>query len=527
MSISNELPKELGSKLWRIENLYKIINKRGELVTFKMNPAQKLLFQLLHTYNIIPKARQLGITTFFVVYMFDDVLFNSNYNAVMIAQDHETMKKIFRKVKIAWKEFPRGIKDYVQWDVETDNKKEIGFNNNSMFSVTLSSRSDTVNHLHVSELGVICKEYPDKEEEILTGAFPSVVPGGKITLESTVEESKGLFKDIYDEGFDEPTNVTTEMDYRRFFFPWTMDSAYTMDPKYIYDELPEQALQYQKEQSLTDGQICWWYMTKKSKRYTDIQMKRQFPTTVQEAFDVAIDNFFNTDNIKDRLLKDVHPPTDTIHGWDFYEPYNNTHMYGIGADPAEGIGKDHSAAVLIDFSHRLDNYQIQPKVVGRFYDNKIDPLTFAHNLADVGNMYGMCIICPERNNHGHAVIGKLKEIYPNIYKEVIRDVTYEDKERDRYGFMTSSHSKPQLLSELRQAVDDRGLIIPDAAILEELKIYGDEDYKRIKNDKKVTNHMDLTMALAIAWEMRSFTTGSYTQEVESITEPMTNPHSMI
>ena len=39
--------------------------------------------------------------------------------------------------------------------------------------------------LHVSEFGKICNKYPDKAEEIVTGALQTVALGQGITIEST------------------------------------------------------------------------------------------------------------------------------------------------------------------------------------------------------------------------------------------------------------------------------------------------------------------------------------------------------
>ena len=46
--------------------------------------------------------------------------------------------------------------------------------------------------MHVSELGKICKKYPEKAKEIVTGDVEAVpADGGIITLEATAEGKKG------------------------------------------------------------------------------------------------------------------------------------------------------------------------------------------------------------------------------------------------------------------------------------------------------------------------------------------------
>ncbi|MGR5465563.1 terminase, partial [Photobacterium damselae] len=51
------------NRWWRLNNLYRIENEKAELVTFRMRPAQILLFELMGCKNIILKARQLGFST--------------------------------------------------------------------------------------------------------------------------------------------------------------------------------------------------------------------------------------------------------------------------------------------------------------------------------------------------------------------------------------------------------------------------------------------------------------------------------
>ncbi|MCI4435347.1 MAG: hypothetical protein JHC33_00870, partial [Ignisphaera sp.] len=57
------------SKLWRLNNLYTITDKMGELVRFDMNPAQHKVFRasLLHPRILVLKSRQQGISTLWLV----------------------------------------------------------------------------------------------------------------------------------------------------------------------------------------------------------------------------------------------------------------------------------------------------------------------------------------------------------------------------------------------------------------------------------------------------------------------------
>ena len=65
------------NKLWRMNNLYWIINKDGQKEVFKMNKAQLDFFEKClvcadpYHRHIILKSRQIGFTTFINIFILD------------------------------------------------------------------------------------------------------------------------------------------------------------------------------------------------------------------------------------------------------------------------------------------------------------------------------------------------------------------------------------------------------------------------------------------------------------------------
>ena len=91
--------KLLNDPLWRLNNLYRIIDKSGNKSLFKLNWAQEHLYQDMWYCNLILKARQLGISTFISLLFLDRCLFNSNQHAGIIAhtrEDAEAMMSLWR-----------------------------------------------------------------------------------------------------------------------------------------------------------------------------------------------------------------------------------------------------------------------------------------------------------------------------------------------------------------------------------------------------------------------------------------------
>ena len=88
----------LTDKEWRMNNLYRIINKDGDSIPFKLNPVQKQVLQCKHKRKIILKARQLGMSTYSVLSMLDDVLFTPNLAGGIVSYSLEHAQHIFKRI---------------------------------------------------------------------------------------------------------------------------------------------------------------------------------------------------------------------------------------------------------------------------------------------------------------------------------------------------------------------------------------------------------------------------------------------
>ena len=181
----------LSNPLWRLSNLYWIIDKNGSKSLFQLNWAQKKLYQNIWYMNLILKARQLGISTFVCLLFLDRCLFNSNMHAGIIAHTREDAEVMFRRVKFAYDNLPDELKALRK--VSTDNARELQLSNGSTLRVGTSMRSSTLQLLHISEFGKICAKFPDKAREIITGSLNALAPGQYVFIESTAEGREGYF----------------------------------------------------------------------------------------------------------------------------------------------------------------------------------------------------------------------------------------------------------------------------------------------------------------------------------------------
>lgn len=183
--------------------------------------------------------------------------------------------------------------------------------------------------------------------------------------------------------------------------------------------------------------------------------------------------------------------------WDTYQPH---HKYAIGADTSEGIGKDANTFALWDFGTFPDDVG---RLVGTYYNNRIPPDLFGHELVRVGREFGNCLIAPEANNTGHATIAAMRG-YPNIYMEV-KEESRSIKRTERYGWRTTRKSKPQMLFDFRKDYNDGKIKIYDKNVLKDMRSYTTSDLTDTQYGL-VTRHFDLLMAVVIGWQMRKHAT---------------------
>lgn len=220
----------IADRLWRMSNLYKIKTKSGEVLTFEPNWAQQELLDNLHYLNLILKARQLGVTTFFSLLFLDTCLYNDNIHAAIIADNKDTAKEIFRdKVKFAYDNIPECFKQHAP--AFRDNVNELRFGNGSVFRVGTGLRGGTLQLLHITEFAKICVENPTKAAEIMSGALNTLQSGQFATIESTARGRDGDFYDMCKGSISmqQAGKSLSALDWKFWFFPWWGEISYTLN----------------------------------------------------------------------------------------------------------------------------------------------------------------------------------------------------------------------------------------------------------------------------------------------------------
>lgn len=308
---------------WRMDNLYYITDKLGRTIKFKMNAAQEAVYEGMHYRNVILKSRQLGMTTFKMILMLDQAIFRPNTRCAIICHSKDDAARLFdEKVKFAYNRLPDAIKNMVQ--AVNDRSGELKFSNGSSLTVGTSFRGGTLRYLHVSEFGKICAKYPDKAKEIVSGAFEAVGQDCVITLESTAEGRLGYFAEYcHAAEMQQLSNKDlANLDWKFFFFPWDLDPTYTVD---VGEEIPQRIEEYFFDLSIktgkryTEGQKRWYFIKEKT---LGNEMKREYPSTPEEAFAQSIEGAYYERQFRDlyakkQITRIPHDPSAAVHTvWD-------------------------------------------------------------------------------------------------------------------------------------------------------------------------------------------------------------------
>lgn len=368
--------------------------------------------------------------------------------------------------------------------------------------------------------------YPAKAKELRTGTLNAVSDECIIFDESTAEGVGGDFYEMSNRAQEITASglALTPQDYKFHFYAWWQDLKYSA-------RVPESGLKLSREKTayfsavekamnitLTDEQKHWYICKETEQRE---EMKQEFPSTPQEAFLTSGRRVFSAESTLQAesfcspplIVYDIEPVTGTktkaqslrdgnkaeqhrtlmnyLLVWELPDPDEE---YVCGADTAEGL--EHGDRSSLDIIRCSNGEQVA------HWFGHLDAELFAHLIAQVCRMYNNAFVGPERNNHGHAVILKLRELYPTryIYNEQHLDQAYDD-DTPRLGWLTTRQSKPVLTEGMKTLLNNGLSGIRWTGTLSEMNTYV-YDAKGSMNAQEGCFD-DQLMSYMIAQEMRA------------------------
>jgi hypothetical protein len=414
-----------------------------------------------HRYNIILKSRQTGISTLTAGFSLWKMLFNQDFNVLVIATKQEVAKNLVTKVRVMNQYLPSWLK----LETVEDNKLSLRYSNGSQIKATSAAgdagRSEALSLLVFDEAAFI-----DKIEEIWVSAQSTLSTGGNAIILSTPNGVGNFFHKTW-VGAEDGTNT-----FNTIRLHWSLH--------------PERDQNWRDEQEVLLG-------PKGAAQECDCD----FISSGDSVIDPQVLEFYKSTYVQEPIEKTGFDGN--LWKWQ-YPDYSKSYM--VVADVSRGDSTDYSAAHVIDVE---DSEQVAE------YRGKLDTKDFGNFLVALATEYNNALLVIENANVGWACIQQvIDRNYPNLYY-MSKDLKYVDVENqfsNKYraqdrgmvaGFSTTSRTRPLIISKLEEYIREKSITIRSIRTIEELFTFiwfnGRAEAMRGYND-------DLTMSLAISLWVR-------------------------
>lgn len=515
-----------------IELVFIVVDKNQKTMPFFLNEVQHefidTLNKAIEDYEagiitdislLVLKGRQQGFTTLVTAYQLSCSILNRNFQGFTLADKSDNSEAIFQnKAKFPYSQLP----EVLQPTEKYNNRKQLLFEKiNSSWAVDTATkdvgRSRTVNFFHGSE----CAFWKDGIAPI-QGALGEAFTKNCIKIYESTANGYNDYQKMWDSGVH--INCFYEWwktrEYRISFHneEAMQDFLHNVRTKkgWIWDRL-----RWLKDAKHLDAEQLFWYWNKYDKYLDKDLIKQEYPCTPQEAFLLSGKNVFDTAVILKRL-DELQRPIKT--GYFAYD-YDGLHMtnirwvndrsgyiriyalpnqpefteYCIGGDTA-GEGSDYFTG------HVLDAKTGRQVAVLR---HQFDADQYTRQMYCLGKYYKDALIGIEANFDSYPIMELQRLGYTKQYTREAVD-TYTGRTEKRFGFKTTSLTRPTIISRLIEIVREHCDTINDKDTLEELLTIVRNEKGRIEAPEG--GHDDMMMGLAIAHHIR--------EQVVFINEPI-------
>ena len=435
---------------------------RGK-VNFNLYDFQEKSLQsfMQHDYNIVLKARQLGLSTLTAGYALWMMTFQQDKNILVIATKQETAKNLVTKVRVMHANLPGWLK---QPCVE-DNKLSLRYKNGSQIKAVASSeesgRSEALSLLIIDEAAFI-----DKIDTIWGAAQQTLATGGRALVISTPNGVGNFFHKTWI-GAEDGTN-----DFNFIKLHWSVH--------------PERGQEWRDEQDKLLGPSL-----------AAQECDCDFITSGRGVIDGLL-----LENLKESSVREPMEKRGIDSNYWIWQPPNYTKNYVVSADVSRGDGTDYSAFHIIDVESLEQVAE---------YKGKISTQDFGNMLVNVASEYNNALLVVENNNIGWAAIQQvIDREYPNLfytskdlqYVDVQHQITnrYRSQERNMVpGFSTTSKTRPLIVAKLEEMFREESVLVHSNRLIDELFVF---IYNGNKAEAMTGYNDDLVMSFAIALWVR-------------------------
>lgn len=415
-------------------------------------------------FNMISKFRQGGLSTVSVLWGLHKCMFQKDQQIYFLSKtDREALVAgdIARK---AMDNFPYWMYDKSQADITKHEKSFNDVGSKMCFYTPEAARGKSATYIMIDEAAFI-----ENMSDHWKAMYPVVAAGGNVEIISTVNGLGNWYEETYHEA----------LAGKNFFN--IIDLDYWEHPLYANPTWAE-------ESRMNLGEKGWRQ-----------EILRDFlgsgdtyiSSTVISQYDRASKGTSPVRTAFSKWANEGDRTGDWENGalWIWREPMMG-HEYIIGADCAEGVGKegDNSCFQVIDVANM--------EQVAEFYSNTVPPSTFAGILNQVGVYYNTATLVVENNAIGGAVLNSLSNDlgYEAVYYE-------NKKSSSKLGIKMTPSNRPVLLESMQNRLMTGAVRVNSPRLVNELKTFIYSPHKKRAEAIK-GKHDDAIMALCLALYVR-------------------------
>ena len=430
----------------------------------RWTPSQRAFHAARTGRDVVLKSRQSFFSTLEILRDIQYARTHEGAQVLIVTDDRDEKEKFFDRLKMmtdsleAWGLIPAPRSTTKTQIVWPDNYSGIYITEAgaSEGAAQSTGRSGTIHRAHLTEAAFW--KSPRATWTSLSGAMDRA---DEVVIETTARGADTWFHRLW------KAAVTGRFGrWRAHFFPWFEHPGRTADPKMYGRPTTSRARKWERilvNLGISRDQLAWW--RGKVETMTLDKALQEYPPTADAAFVSPGDTWLEPEYL-DALGDAEGKPKrhkklkrGELRIWINPDPAGR---YIIGGDVSDGVGGDAATLVVID--HRTG------KVCAAWHDRWTKPKEYARVMADVGLMYSTALLAPERQGMrtdgkeaiGLAVLRTLRELkYPSkrIYK----------CEKDKPGWSTDKETRPTLLGDMADGIQDGSLRTPDAATIAETR----------------------------------------------------------
>lgn len=505
-----------------VELVFVVVDKNQKTMPFFLNDVQHEFMDTLNQAKadyeagiitdislLVLKGRQQGFTTLVTAYQLSCSILNRNFQGFTLADKSDNSEAIFQnKAKFPYSQLPECLKPTEKFN----NRKQLLFEKiNSSWAVDTATkdvgRSRTVNFFHGSE----CAFWKDGIAPI-QGALGEAFTKNCIKIYESTANGYNDYQKMWDSGV-----------HINCFYEWWKTKEYRIsfhNEEAMQDFLHSVAtkkdwiwdrLRWLLNNKGLDAEQLFWYWNKYDKYLDKDLIKQEYPCTPQEAFLLSGKNVFDTAVILDRLTRLPKPLKVGYFRYD-YDGMRISNIrwvndrsgyiqifqvpnvpafteYCIGGDTA-GEGSDFFTGHVLDARTGVQVAHLK---------HQFDADQYTKQMYCLGAYFKWALIGIEANFDSYPIMELQRLGYPKQYARETPD-TYTGKLEKRFGFRTTSLTRPTAISRLVEVVREHCDTINDQETLEELLTIVRNEKGRIEAPEG--GHDDDMMGLAIAHQIR-------------------------